>query len=167
MENIMMNTTEILIFVGLLFGIIKFWKWKLNLKLDLQTTNIAFGVFLSGQILSITFILFFSMDPQNDAYLESLSWYDEGAINFWNIIGIQISGVLIIYYLTNIIVNILVKILLNNNISIYEDIKNQNLSILIISSVSLISVGFISSIVVLRPFIFDWIAEKATLVPIY
>lgn len=163
----MMNTTEILIFVGLLFGIIKFWKWKLNLKLDLQTTNIAFGVFLSGQILSITFILFFSMDPQNDAYLESLSWYDEGAINFWNIIGIQISGVLIIYYLTNIIVNILVKILLNNNISIYEDIKNQNLSILIISSVSLISVGFISSIVVLRPFIFDWIAEKATLVPIY
>jgi hypothetical protein len=107
------------------------------------------------------------MDPQNAAYLESLSWFGKGSMNFWNIIGIQVFGVLLIYCLSNVIGQLIIKNVLNNNNSIYEELRNESLSVSIITSVAVISVGFVSSTFVLRPFIFNWIAEKATLVPMF
>jgi hypothetical protein len=166
MEKIVMNATEVLILIGLLFGSLKYWKWKLLVKFDIQQSNIAFGIFLSGQILAISLILFSSMDPQNGAYLESLSWFGNGSMNFWNIIGIQIFGILVIYLFANIIGHLIIKGLLNSN-SIQEEIRNENISIALLTALSVIVIGFTTSSFVLRPFIFNWIAEKATLVPMY
>jgi uncharacterized membrane protein YjfL (UPF0719 family) len=167
MGKIMMNSMEILILVGLIYGLLRYWKWKLMIGYDVLLENRAFGIFMTGQVLTLLIILVSSIDPQNSSYLESLSWFGKGAMDYWTVIGVKLFGIVILYMLANVAGHLLIRIVLTDDRGLYDEIRNENNSVALIVSVCVLAVGFISSSFVLKPYIFDWISSKAGLVPLF
>jgi hypothetical protein len=86
MEKAGMNSIEVLMTIGLVYGMLKFWKWKLQGGYDIELNNNAYGIFLGGQLLALLLIIVGSIDPQNSAYLEGLTMFGDGALNYWTAI---------------------------------------------------------------------------------
>lgn len=167
MGKIMMNSIEVLILVGMIYGLLRYWRWKLMLGYDVVLENRAFGIFTAGQIITLLIILLSSIDPQNSAYLETLSFFGKGAMDFWTVIGVQLFGVVLLFMLANVVGHLLIRMILNNNNGLYDEIKNENVSLSLIVTACILSIGFISSSFVLKPYIFDYISSKAGLVPLF
>ena len=115
MGKIMMNSIEVLILVGMIYGLLRYWRWKLMLGYDVVLENRAFGIFTAGQIITLLIILLSSIDPQNSAYLETLSFFGKGAMDFWTVIGVQLFGVVLLFMLANVVGHLLIRMILNNN----------------------------------------------------
>lgn len=151
----------------MIYGLLRYWRWKLLLGYDIIIENRAFGIFITGQITTLLIILYCSIDPQNSAYLETLSFVGKGALDFWTVIGIQLFGVVLLFMLANVFSHLLIRMILNNNNGLYDEIKNENISVSLIVSACILSIGFITSSFVLKPYIFDYISSKANLVPLF
>ncbi len=167
MESTMMNGMEILLVIALIYGVLKYWKWKLQGGYDVDPKNKAYGIFVGGQVLTIFLMLMGSIDPQISAYLEGLSLFGEGAFDFWTVIGVQLFGIVLLFMLSNVIGHLLFNITLKEQDGLHEEIKSENTSAVIIAAIIILVIGYSASYFVLRPYIFDWINSNAGLTPIY
>jgi len=166
MGKILMNSIEVLTLVGMIYGLMRYWRWKLMFGYDIVLQNHAYGIFTAGQIVTLLIIMSSSIDPQNSVYIETLSFFGKGALDFWTVIGIQLFGVVFLFMLANIFGHLLIRMVLNNN-GLYDEIKDGNISVSLIVTSFILSIGFVSSSFVLKPYIFDYISSKANLVPLF
>lgn len=167
MGKIVLNSIELIMLVGMVYGLLRYWRWKLMFGYDILPDNRAFGIFTAGQIITLLLILLSSIDPQNSAYLETLSFFGNGALDFWTVIGFQLFGVVLLFIFANVVGHLLIRMILNKNHGLYEEIKNESFSIVLIVTACILSIGYISSYFVLKPYIFDFISSKADLVPLF
>jgi hypothetical protein len=166
MEKVGMNSIEVLMTIGLVYGMLKFWKWKLQGGYDIELNNNAYGIFLGGQLLALLLIIIGSIDPQNSAYLEGLTMFGDGALNYWTAIGVQVFGVVIIYMLSNVISHLMFNITLKAQSSIYDEIALGNFAAAIVISILTLIIGYVSSYFLLRTYLFEWVNTSAGLVPL-
>lgn len=166
MKTIGVNAIEVIITIGLIYGILKYWNWKLKGGYDLETTNRSYGVFLFSQILTILFMIISGLDPQNQAYMEHMNFLGDGAFDLWSVIGIQIFGLTLLFMVSNIIGTLLFKTAFPTKNGLFEDIREDNLTPTLVASGIIFAVGYTSSLYVLRPFILDWVSRNAGLIPL-
>jgi hypothetical protein len=115
-----------------------------------------------GQIISILVIYLTVNDEQILAYIDNFSPFDKKSSVFWSIYGIEILGFLLVYLISNLVAHLMFFSCFKLSKGIYKDIVENKIgtSILIISI--LISISFILSNSVLRPFIFDFITRNSS-----
>lgn len=165
MEATIINAIEVLITLVLIYGILLYWKRKLIRGYDIDQSNLSYTVFISSQILTILFMVLFSIDPQNSAYLETLTLFGEGADDLWTTLSIQLFGLSFLFILANVLGHLLFRSAINNN-GLYQEIRSNVLSASIMASVIVFSIGTVASNFVLKPFIYDWISSHAGLIPL-
>lgn len=165
MGKIAANSMEVLITIGLIYGVLKYWNWKLVGGYDVETKNRSYGIFVFGQIATMFAIIIEGLDPQNSAYLENLSMFSDGAYDYWSVLGVQLFGFILLFMTSNIIGHLLFRIGFDKNNSLYETIREDNTTPVLVATVVIFVIGFVSSAYVLRPFIFDWISRNAALIP--
>jgi len=152
--------------IGFIYGVLKYWNWKLKGGYDIEITNRSYGVFLFSQIFTMLFMIISGLDPQNQAYMEHMNFFGDKAFDLWTVIGIQIFGLTLLFMLSNIIGILLFKIAFPTKNGLFEDIREDNLSATLVASVIIFTVGYTSSMYVLRPFILDWVSRNAGLIPL-
>ena len=166
MKTIGVNAIEVIITIGFIYGVLKYWNWKLKGGYDIEITNRSYGVFLFSQIFTMLFMIISGLDPQNQAYMEHMNFFGDKAFDLWTVIGIQIFGLTLLFMLSNIIGTLLFKIAFPTKNGLFEDIREDNLSATLVASVIIFTVGYTSSMYVLRPFILDWVSRNAGLIPL-
>jgi len=166
MKTIGVNAIEVVIAIGLIYGILKYWNWKLKGGYDLESTNRSYGIFLFSQIIMMLFMVISGLDPQNQAYMEHMNFFCEGSFDLWSVIGIQIFGLTVLFMLSNIIGNLLFKVAYPTVNGLFEDIREDNITSTLVASAIIFSIGYSSSYFVLRPFILDWVSKNAGLIPL-
>jgi hypothetical protein len=166
MKTIGVNAIEVIITIGFIYGVLKYWNWKLKGGYDIEITNRSYGVFLFSQIFTMLFMIISGLDPQNQAYMEHMNFFGDKAFDLWTVIGIQIFGLTLLFMLSNIIGILLFKIAFPTKNGLFEDIREDNLSATLVASVIIFTVGYTSSMYVLRPFILDWVSRNAGLIPL-
>jgi hypothetical protein len=165
MKTVGVNAIEVIIIIGFIYGILKYWNWKLRGGYDIEITNRSYGLFLVGQILTILIMTTSGQDPQNQAYLEHMNFFGDKAFDLWSIIGIQIFGITLLFMLSNIIGTLLFKIAFPTKNGLFEDIRADNLTSALVASGIIFALGYASSIYILRPFILNWLSGNAGLIP--
>ncbi len=165
MEATIINAIEVLITLVLIYGILLYWKRKLIRGYDIEHSNLAYTVFISSQILTILFMVMFSIDPQNSAYLETLTLFGKGADDLWTALSIQLFGLSFLFILSNAVGHLLFRTTINKD-GLYEDIRSNVISSSIIASVIIFSIGLTASNFILKPFIYNWISSHAGLTPL-
>ena len=123
MEKIMLDSIVVIITMGLIYGMLKYWNNKLRKGYGIERGNKAFGIFISFQILSVLLIVIQGVDPQNSFYLEGLSMFGKRAYEYWSIVGVQGAGFFIVLVLANLIGHLLFSIGYQSEKSLYEEIK--------------------------------------------
>ena len=166
MKTIGVNAIEVIITIGFIYGVLKYWNWKLKGGYDIEITNRSYGVFLFSQIFTMLFMIISGLDPQNQAYMERMNFFGDKAFDLWTVIGIQIFGLTLLFMLSNIIGTLLFKIAFPTKNGLFEDIREDNLSATLVASAIIFTVGYTSSMYVLRPFILDWVSRNAGLIPL-
>lgn len=166
MEKVGMNSVEVLMTCGLIFGVIRYWRWKLQGGYDIQLSNKTYGVFLGGQLLTILIMMLVSIDPQNSSYMESLSMFGSGALDYWTVIGVQLFGIVLLYMLSNVVGHLMYNVTLKEEMGIYDEIREENMTVSIVVSLLVLITGYMTSYYLLRSYIFDWISANSGLVPL-
>jgi hypothetical protein len=166
METIGKNAIEVLMTIGLLYGTLKYWNWKLRGGYDISNTNKAYGIFLFGQISCLLFMITNGLDPQNHAYMEHMNLFGEGAFDLWSVLGIQLFGLILLFMLANVIGTILFNVGFQSENGLYEELREENLTAALVASSIIFTVGYTSSFYILRPFILDWVSRNAGLIPL-
>ena len=166
MKTIGVNAIEVIITIGFIYGVLNYWNWKLKGGYDIEITNRSYGVFLFSQIFTMLFMIISGLDPQNQAYMEHMNFFGDKAFDLWTVIGIQIFGLTLLFMLSNIIGTLLFKIAFPTKNGLFEDIREDNLSATLVASAIIFTVGYTSSMYVLRPFILDWVSRNAGLIPL-
>jgi hypothetical protein len=166
MGNIGKNAIEVLMTVVLLYGLLKYWNWKLKGGYDINSSNKAYGIFLLGQTLCMLFMIISGLDPQNQAYIENMNLIGGGAFDLWAIIGIQLFGLILLYMLSNVIGTLLFKVGFPGENTLFEELRDGNISAALVSVALIFTIGYTSSYYVLRPFILDWVSRNAGLIPL-
>ena len=166
MSKIILNSIEVLVAIGLMYGVFKYWNRKLRLAYSIERKNRAFGIFMFFQVITLMAIIISGVDPQNSVYLEGLSMFGVGAYKYWSIVGVELFGFTIVYILANLFGHILFSAGYQSENSLYEEIKDDNWSVVMIASALILSLGYLGSSFVLKPFIFDWISRNAAFIPL-
>ena len=166
METSMINSLEVVITIVLIYGVLLYWKRKLIRGNDIESSSIAYAIFISSQILTILFMVLFSIDPQNSAYLESLTLFSKGADNLWTTMSIQLFGLAFLFILANSIGHLLFKVSKNDQNGLYSDLRANKISSSIVVSVIIFTIGVVASNFILKPFIFNWISEHVGIIPL-
>lgn len=166
MKTIGINSIEVVIIIILIYGILKFWNWKLKGGYNLEPSNKSYGIFLFCQIITILFMTISGLDPQISPYMENMNFFGKDSFNLWSVIGIQFFGITILFMLSNNIGNLLFKIAFPTANGLFEDIRENNKTATLIASAIIFSIGYSSSFFILRPFILEWVTKNAGLVPL-
>jgi len=166
METMKINVIEVLITIGLIYGILKYWNWKLIGGYDIERTNKALGIFMLGQLLNVLAMSINSVDPQVQSYMENMSFFGSGALDLWAFIGISVFGLSILFMLSNVIGVLIFNVGFKSENGLFEEIRDENISSTIVASAIIFAVGFTSSYFILRPFILDWVSSHAGLIPL-
>ena len=166
METSIINALEVVITIVLIYGALLYWKRKLLRGYDIESSSIAYTVFISSQILTILFMVLFSIDPQNSAYLESLTLFSKGADNLWTTMSIQLFGLTFLFILSNVVGHLLFKVSKNDHEDLYSELSANKLSSSIVASVIIFAIGVVTSNFILKPFIYNWISEHVGIIPL-
>lgn len=165
MEKVGMNMIEIILLIGLIYGVIRYWKWKLEGGYDLTLENLSYATFLGGQILCVLLLIIGSVDEQILIYMEGLNLFGAGAFSFWTMLGLQLFGIVFLYMLSMVASHLLFNITLKKELSIYHEFKNNSIGVALILTIISISICFVAANYVLKPFLFDWIMKQSKLIP--
>jgi hypothetical protein len=165
MEKVGMNMIEVILLIGLMYGVIRYWKWKLQGGYDLSLENLSYGIFLGGQLLSVFLMVISSVDEQILIYLEGLKVFGSGSLDFWTMLGVQLFGIVFLYMLSNVVVHLLYNSTLKRELSIYHELKNNNYSVALLLVILTLCVTHVTAVYVLKPFLFDWVSQQAKLIP--
>jgi len=166
MEKIVIHLTEVLMLIVLLFGTSKYWTWKLRKGYNIENKNISYSIFVSIQFLTMAMMTFLSADAQNSSYIESLSLIGDGAWECWTYLGINIFGLVFLMMIANIIGHLMYAITMKEELSLYEEIMENNIAPVILCSILILIFGILLSIYILKPYLLDWISSKSNLVPL-
>ena len=167
MEHIIINFTQVLVAGALAFFSMKYWKRNLNNQFKLDTSNLAYTLFTVTQILAVFTILFFSIDEQILAYLEGLSVFGQNAGALWAFVGIQVLTSIVTYVLINMIAHLMFTIIHPTENGLHAEIESNHWYSILIYGVIFIGLTVIASSFVLRPALFEWIANDVSLKPLY
>lgn len=162
----MLNSVEVLVTIGLIYMMLKYWNRKLRTGYSIETGNKAFGIFISFQIVTILLVVVHGINPQNALYMEGFSMFGKGAYDYWSIVGVQIVGFSLALILANLMGHLLFMVGYQSEKGLYEEIKEDNLAASLIASVLILTIGFVLSHFVLNPFIFEWISRNAAFIPL-
>lgn len=166
MDKIILNSIEVILAIGLMYLIFRFWNRKIRLNYSIENSNKAYPIFLSMQVLTMLIVILSGVDPQNSIYLEGLSMFGTGAYDYWSIVGVELVGFSIIFVLANVIGHVLFMSGFKSEKGLYEEIKRDNWPVVLIASTLILAFGYLGSHFVLKSFIFDWISRNAVLIPL-
>lgn len=166
MDKIILNSIEVILAIGLMYLIFRFWNRRIRLNYTIEKSNKAFPIFLSMQVLTMLVVIINGIDPQNLIYLEGLSMFGSGASDYWSTVGIELVGFSLIFILANVIGHVLFMSGFKSENGLYEEIKSDNWPVVLIASTLILAFGYLGSHFVLKSFIFDWISRNAVLIPL-
>lgn len=159
------HIVEVIMLIGMLFLTIKFWSWKFKRGYQINKGNLSYSIFICFQLMTLFLIFLLSQDVQISVFLETLQLFGSTAINYWIYIGVLISGVSISFILSNLIGHLLFLTAIKDEISLYDEIKANNISQVILSSTITLIVGMLLGNYLLKPLLFDWISNSRNLIP--
>lgn len=165
MEKVIIHSLEILLFIGLLFGVIKYWSWKLGKGYDISLQNRSYGLFMGMQLLTLTLMMFLSTDSQNAVYLESYTMVGTGASEYWSYLGVHMFGLVFLLMIANVIGHLMYMITLKEELSLYEEIMEDHLTPAMVASLVILISGLVLSTYLLKPYLFDWISDTQKIIP--
>jgi hypothetical protein len=165
MEKMVNHIAEVFMLIGMLFFTIKFWSWKLQRGYQVEKDNLSYSIFIGFQLITLFLTFLLSQDVQISVFLETLQISGSNAMNYWIYIGVLISGVTLSFILSNIIGHLLFLTAIKENIGLYEEIKANNISKVILSAIITLIVGMLIGNYLLKPFLFDWISNSRNLIP--
>jgi|Laugresbdmm110dd_1035094.scaffolds.fasta_scaffold04358_4 hypothetical protein len=165
MEKMLNHIVEVIMLIGMLFLTIKFWSWKFKRGYQINKGNLSYSIFICFQLMTLFLIFLLSQDVQISVFLETLQLFGSTAINYWIYIGVLISGVSISFILSNLIGHLLFLTAIKDEISLYDEIKANNISQVILSSTITLIVGMLLGNYLLKPLLFDWISNSRNLIP--
>lgn len=165
MEKVIIHLCQVLFLIGLLFGIIRYWRWKLGKGYAIPLNNKSYGLFLAMQLLTVFIMIFMSSDTQNELYLESLNPFGKDAIDFWEYIAIQLFGVVFLMMIANVVGHLMYQITLKKEMSLYEEIMQDHITPSLIVSLTIFIIGLFLSTQLLKPYLFDLISETPSILP--
>lgn len=166
MSKLIMNSMEVLIAIGLLYGMFKYWNKKLRLTYEIESSNRAFGLFLFFQVITMIVVIIEGIDPQSAMYMEDLTMFGNGAYEFWSIVGVKIIGFIAVFILANLFGHILFSAGYQSEKPLYEQVKEDNWQVVLIACGLILTFGLLISYFVLRPFMLEWISSNATFIPL-
>lgn len=166
MSKIMLNSMEVLIAVGLMYGMFKYWNKKLRLAYGIEGTNKGFAIFMFFQVITMLVIIVQGIDPQNAIYLEGLSMFGNGAYEYWSIVGVELFGFTLTYILANLFGHILFSVGYQSEQGLYDEVKEDKWHIIPIACALILAFGYILSHFVLKSFIHEWISNNAAFIPL-
>jgi hypothetical protein len=165
MEKMLNHIAEVIMLIGMLFITIKFWSWKLKKGYQINGDNLSYSIFICLQLITLFLTFLLSQDVQISVFLETLQLFGSNAMNYWIYIGVLISGVSLSFILSNIIGHLLFLTAIKDEISLYDEIKANNISQVILSSIITLIVGMLLGNYLLKPLLFDWISNSRNLIP--
>jgi len=166
MEKILAHSIELVITCGLIFGVISFWNRRIKSKYHLENNDTAYSIFLFSQILAIVLIVVEGIDPQNGQIMSNMNPFEEQATKFWTIQGIYVLGFVLIYILSIVFTIIISTTTGVIDKTIGDAIGKSNWQSTFLFGTISVAISFVFSLFVLRPFIFEWIANNAQFVPL-
>lgn len=149
-----------------MYLLFRFWNRRVRLNYSIDPTNKTYPIFLSMQVLTMLVVIINGIDPQSAIYLEGLSMFGVGAYDYWSIVGVELVGFAIVFTLANAIGHVLFISGFKSEKGLYEEIKRDNWSVVLIASTLILAFGYLGSHFVLKPFIFDWVSRNAVLIPL-
>ena len=159
------HIAEVFVLIGMLFFTIKFWSWKLHKGYRVDKDNLSYSVFIGFQLITLFLTFLLSQDVQISVFLETLQLLGSNAMNYWIYIGVLISGVSLSFIMSNIIGHLLFLTAVKDKISLYDEIKANNISKVILSAIITLIVGMLLGNYLLKPLLFDWISNSRNLIP--
>lgn len=166
METILINVIEISLMISLIYGVLKYWTWRFNKK-NISTNSNIFGLFIFFQISTLIVMIYSAIDIQNQSYIEQMDLFGQKSISIWSVYGIQTFGIAFLFMISNILSILIVKITNPTKTELFEEIKNENYSLILISSVLTLSLGFITSNYILKSVLLNWLTQNVSLIPIH
>lgn len=151
--------------IVLFYGVLKYWKWKLGKGYDISLKNRAYGVFLSVQLLTLALMLILSTDSQNAVYLESYTLMGKGAMEYWSYLGVHLFGIVFLFMIANVIGHLLFVVTMKEELSLYEEIMEENISAALITVTLILISGMALASSLLKPYLFDWISDTDQIIP--
>jgi hypothetical protein len=165
MEKMLNHIVEVFILIGMLFFTIKFWSWKLHKGYRVDKDSLSYSVFIGFQLIMLFLTFLLSQDVQISVFLETLQLFGTKSISYWIYIGVLTSGISLSLILSNIIGHLLFLTAIKDEFSLYEEIKANNISKVILVSVLTLIVGMLLGNYILKPFLFEWVSNSQNLIP--
>jgi hypothetical protein len=166
MERLLNHVAEVGLLLGLVFFTIKFWNWKLLKGYDITRDSYSFTIFLSAQISTLVFVFILSQDEQLTMYLETLKLFGSDVNSYWTYIGVLLFGVSTTFVAANVVGHLLYLITIKEDNNLYNEMKSENYSKVILTSILIFLIGIIFGNYLLKPFLFDWISNSQKMIPI-
>lgn len=153
---------EVLIVIVYIFGMLRYWNWKLKNGYSLGNENLAYGIFLGGQLLGSFIILWQGIDPQASSYLEGHTLFGKHAWELWSYFGMCLFG----FALTHILAHFTSLLVVNFSVlpdgGLYEEIRGESIGAGVIGAMAMVVMSFTWTYFVMRPFLFEWALELQT-----
>lgn len=155
MEKTIIYGIQVLIFIILLWLIIRKWVKSYYDKQQLDDTNIAFGIFLANQILSLGFIMLLGTHEQSFSYLADLKLFDDDSKDFWLYIGALSLLVLLVYFVSTLLAFFFHKSILPSINQVKEDIYSNNWTSIMNFCLVQLVLSAVLSYFVMNPILYD------------
>ena len=155
MEKTIIYGIQVLIFIILLWLIIRKWVKSYYDKQQLDDTNIAFGIFLANQILSLGFIMLLGTHEQTFNYLTGLKVFNDDSKDFWLYIGALSLLVMLVYFVSILLAFFFHKTILPSINQVKEDIYSNNWISMIHFSLVQLVLSAVLSYFIMNPILYD------------
>lgn len=167
MENILINSFQVIIAGCLAYLSLRYWKRSLNKKFKLDTESSAYILFSSVQVLSILSIVFLSIDQEVLTYLEVFSLIGDNSAGLWAFWGVQLLSTSVLYVIINMLAHVFYSITFQTQRGMHAEIELGKWKSLIPYFVFFIGSVWIASSFILKPILVQWLANDSALIPLY
>jgi hypothetical protein len=166
MERMTLFIAELMITAGLIYTVLIFWRRQLQKVYFLESSNKAYALFVTMQILGLLLIVLQGIDPQGLVYMEDLSPFGANSKGFWTFYGFQAIGFLFTYLVSAVLSQMVFKATFKSDKGLYKEISEDNWAPALIAGTIMVFFGAIISDIVLRPLLLDWVSRNVGLVPL-
>ncbi|ASS49919.1 MAG: hypothetical protein A3D31_10085 [Candidatus Fluviicola riflensis] len=166
MEKMTLFIAELMITAGLIYTVLTFWRRQLQKAYFLESSNKAYALFVTMQLLGLLLIVLQGIDPQGLVYMEDLSPFGAKSKGFWTFYGFQAIGFLFTYLVSVVLSQMVFKATFKSGKGLYKEISEDNWAPALIAGMIMVFFGAIISGIILRPLLLDWVSRNVGLVPL-